>query len=663
MDFKILFSHLAIAYTKLTKQQKTMFLFALVGMISFVLFLFIYPDEKKISNKNNSALNTLSSTDIATIKHFHALEDKMAQSAELSTMHQKYKHQEEKKKHKKIIQVVSPFVGGEHKVVAAVNIEYGFSTQNITRITAAVMVDGKERLILNEDGTQVKGLENQALDAADLAALNALICQSIGIDKNRGDEITLLNVEFQKDSSRYTSDTFSKLLAFNQTYIKPFSSLLEYIFAFLLLLLLYKKIIAPFAERMLEVSKEEELKKSLFALEGDTQTLEQKAQEMRQKIHKQLSLDKELSEEALKYEITLEKVKEMAENTPRDIASILEFCLSKATIAHQRDVGEKIAILLLQLGEDATSAIFTHMNVASVTEISKYIASEKRIDKANAAAILEEFYVAFQSGEQMSSGGIEYARELLYKRLGADKAKKIMDQLSQNIQKSERFASLSQVKPQELSEMIAKEHPQTIALILAHMDTVGAAETLEYFCEDLRSEVAMRLAKIGDISPSVLVRVAAVLESKIELLTSNKSKIGGIRAVADIFNTLSVKSSQSTLAKIEQVDEEMAALIREMMFTFEDMASLNINAIRAVLKSITKEQLMLALKSASKELKAKFFSAMGKRGAAAFEEKMQFLGAVKMKDVEVAQRKIIASFHALVENGTIEMDLNEEIIE
>jgi len=329
----------------------------------------------------------------------------------------------------------------------------------------------------------------------------------------------------------------------------------------------------------------------------------------------------------------------------------------------EMSIAEKIAILLLQIGEENTAAIFSNMGVDAITEVSKFIATNKTIDRAIATAVLEEFYAIFQSGQYMTSGGMEYARELLFRTLGADEAKKVMDKLTKSMQNTQNFSYLAKIKPQQLSDFIINEHPQTIALILAHMDATEAADTLQYFPDDLRSEVAMRMAKLGDISPSVIKRVSAVLESKLESLATYKVEVGGPRAVADVFNRLGAKSSKATLANIEQVDEELATLIKEMMFTFDDMVTLDKGAITEVLKAVDKAELMLALKSAPEELKEKFFSAMSERARDAFEEEMQFLGAVKMKDVEAAQRKIIESVNAMAEAGTIQMGSSEEMIE
>ncbi len=327
-------------------------------------------------------------------------------------------------------------------------------------------------------------------------------------------------------------------------------------------------------------------------------------------------------------------------------------------------MGEKVAILLLQMGEDATASIFSNMTVDAITDVSKYIAMNKSVEKTVATAVLEEFYAILQSGQFITSGGLEYARELLYRTLGPEEAKKVLEKLSRSMQESQNFAYLSKIKPQQLSDFIINEHPQTIALILAHMDATEAADTLQYFPDDLRSEVSMRMAKLGDISPSVIKRVSAVLESKLESLASYKVEVGGPRAVADIFNRLGAKASKETLAKIEERDEEMSNLIKEMMFTFEDIAKLDKGAIGEILKSVEKQDLMLGLKSAPEDLRQKFFSVMSERAREAFEEEMQFMGAVKMKEVEGAQRKIVEVVNGLAETGVIQLgSSSEEMVE
>ncbi len=329
----------------------------------------------------------------------------------------------------------------------------------------------------------------------------------------------------------------------------------------------------------------------------------------------------------------------------------------------EMSMAEKIAILLLQLGEEVTASLFSNLEVDAITEISKFIAQNRSIEKALATAILEEFHAIFQSNQYLSTGGLEYAREILYKALGQDEAKKVLDKLSKSMQHTQNFAYLSKIKPAQLSDFIINEHPQTIALILAHMEATAAAETLGFFSDDMRAEVTMRMAKLGDISPSIIKRVSAVLESKLESLASYKVEVGGPRAVADIFNRLGAKASKGTLSHIEQIDESLASSIKEMMFTFEDIVSLDNNAVREILKAVDKKDLMLALKSSPEDLKEKFFANMSQRAADAFSEEMQFLGAVKVKDVEVSQRAIVDAVQQLAEQGVLQVGETDEMIE
>ena len=324
---------------------------------------------------------------------------------------------------------------------------------------------------------------------------------------------------------------------------------------------------------------------------------------------------------------------------------------------------QKIAILLVQLGEDVTSALFSKMSIQAITEISKHIANSNSIEKNIGAAVLEEFYAIVQSNQYLNTGGLEYAREILYKALGPDEAKKVLERLNKTMQSSQNFAFLAKIKPQQLADFIMNEHPQTVALILAHMDPSAAAETLYIFPDELRAEVAMRMAKLGDITPAIIKRVSTVLESKLEALATYKVEVGGPRSVADVFNRLGAKVSKATLSQIEQLDQELASSIKEMMFTFEDIVDLDGAGIREILKAADKNDLRLALKNAAEELKEKFYANMSQRAKDAFIEELQFLGAVKMKEVESAQRKIVDVVQALAEQGVLQLGESEEMLE
>ncbi len=330
---------------------------------------------------------------------------------------------------------------------------------------------------------------------------------------------------------------------------------------------------------------------------------------------------------------------------------------------NELSMSEKTAILLIQLGEDITANLFSHMEISVVTDISKHIATVRNIDKQIANAVLEEFYALLQSNQYIHSGGMEYAKEILYRTFGSEAAQKILEKLSKNMETTQNFGYLSQIKPQQLADFIINEHPQTVALILAHMEPTSAAETLSYFPDELRSEVTIRMANLGEISPSVVKRVSTVLENKLESLTSYKVEVGGPRAVAEILNRLGQKASKTTISFIEQADEQLASTIKDMMFTFEDITKLDNTGIREILKVADKKDLMIALKGSGEELKEKFMGSMSQRAQEAFTEEMSFLGAVRVKDVEEAQRRIVEEVQKLAEQGVLQIGEAEEMIE
>ncbi|WP_104748376.1 flagellar motor switch protein FliG [Helicobacter cetorum] len=338
--------------------------------------------------------------------------------------------------------------------------------------------------------------------------------------------------------------------------------------------------------------------------------------------------------------------------TPKQKAQLDELSMS-----------EKIAILLIQVGEETTGEILRHLDIDSITEISKQIVQLNGTDKQIGAAILEEFFAIFQSNQYINTGGLEYARELLTRTLGSEEARKVMDKLARSLQSQKNFAYLGKIKPQQLADFIINEHPQTIALILAHMEATNAAETLSYFPDEMKAEISIRMANLGDISPQVVKRVSTVLENKLESLTSYKIEVGGLRAVAEIFNRLGQKSAKTTLARIENVDNKLASDIKEMMFTFEDIVKLDNFAIREILKVADKKDLSLALKISTQELRDKFLANMSSRASEQFVEEMQYLGAVKIKDVDVAQRKIIEIVQNLQEKGIIQTSEEGDVIE
>jgi len=314
-------------------------------------------------------------------------------------------------------------------------------------------------------------------------------------------------------------------------------------------------------------------------------------------------------------------------------------------------MAERSAVFLMQMGEEVTAQVFSYMDVDTITEVSKFIAQAKTTDKQIGMAVLEEFHAIMQSSQYITNGGLEVAKEILYKAVGPEEARRILEKLAKSMQSGQNFSYLNKIKPAQLTEFIINEHPQTIALILAHMDPGDAAQILDEFTDEIRGDVAMRMANLGDISPAIIRKVSTILENKLEALTSYKVEVGGPRAVADIFN------------RMEQTDELLSNRIKEMMFTFEDIIKLDVKGIQEILKGVDKKDLTLALKTASDGLKEKIFSNMSQRAAAALQEELQFLGAVKLKEVEAAQRKIVDTIQQLAESGALELGSNEEMIE
>jgi len=342
----------------------------------------------------------------------------------------------------------------------------------------------------------------------------------------------------------------------------------------------------------------------------------------------------------------------MIDLSPRDLEIYQDLTMTK-----------KIAILFMKLGEDITSIVFTHMDTGTISEISREIVTIGSLNSAIVNAVFSEFYAIFQSQKYISSGGLTYAKEVLYKSLDPKQAQLILDKLTRDLQNHKNFNYLDKIRPQQLATFIANEHPQTIALVLAYMDYNAAAETLNFLPDDQRAEISIRMANLGDISPEIIRKVSVVLEGKLEALSTYKVEVGGARAVAEIFNRLGQKNSKSTLTYIEQVDEGLATEIKELMFTFEDIVKLDNNGIRELLLELDKLDLSLGLKSASEDLKQKILSNMSQRAAETFVEEMQFLGAVKVKDVETSQRRIVEKIQELAEKGTIQMGEEDAMVE
>lgn len=326
-------------------------------------------------------------------------------------------------------------------------------------------------------------------------------------------------------------------------------------------------------------------------------------------------------------------------------------------------MAKKIAILLIQMGDEISLSVFRNLDPESLVPVSEAIASVKNIDKDIAIAVIEEFYQLFDSHNVIGGGGMDYAKELIAKTLPPDEAKKMFDRLNQTFAQSQSFGFLAKIKPPQLSEFIENEHPQTIALIVAHLNATQASEVLGSFTDENRAEIAIRMANLGELSPDIVKKVSNLLETRLEAFIGSKVEIGGSKAVAEIFNRMGQKVAKDTLVYIEQRDLDLSGQIKEMMFIFDDIIGFDDKAIKEILKATDQAVTLLALKGSTDDMKQKFTSNMSTRAAESFEEELSFLGAIKVREVEQAQRKIIELVKQLGDAGVIEINSDEEIIE
>ncbi|MGC8790879.1 MAG: flagellar motor switch protein FliG [Desulfurella sp.] len=325
---------------------------------------------------------------------------------------------------------------------------------------------------------------------------------------------------------------------------------------------------------------------------------------------------------------------------------------------------QKAAVLSIALGDEISAKLFKNLSKNEIEAISKEIAFMKKIDPNIYKAVVKEFYQMLKAKEYATSGGIEYAKEILVKTLGPEEARRIIDKLIKLLESNVGFGYLENIDPKQLVKFIQNEHPQTIAVILSHLDQSKAAEVLSLLPKEIQIDIVVRMASLENISPNVIKRVSEMLETKMEDLSGSNVEIGGIRAVSEIINRMGRTESKSLIDQISEKNPDLASKIRDMMFVFEDIIKLSNSDIQEILKHIDKKDLTIALKGAPEELSKKFFSNMSSRAAETLKEEMDFLGPVKVKDVERAQKAIVDIVRRLDEEGVISISGGgEEMLE
>ena len=319
---------------------------------------------------------------------------------------------------------------------------------------------------------------------------------------------------------------------------------------------------------------------------------------------------------------------------------------------------DKIAIFCVLIGEESTVKIFQNLPLDLVEQISTAITQLNSIDKDVSLAILNEFYLFTKSNAFISSGGFDYAKDLLYKSLGKAEADAVLGKLSQLAQAKASFAYLENIDPKQLADFIKDESPQTMAVILSHMEAYRASELMETLDEEMRVKVTMQMATIKDVSPEIVRTMSVVLEKKLESLLSHITQVGGVKVVADMLNRMGPKA-QDILKNINGVNTELAKEIKDNMFVFDDMMELDSTDLMKILAEIDAADLAVAFKASPEEQIDALKGAMSQRAQGRFEEEFEMLGKVKVKDIEAAQRKMLDIAQKLIETGEIERDMDE----
>ena len=260
------------------------------------------------------------------------------------------------------------------------------------------------------------------------------------------------------------------------------------------------------------------------------------------------------------------------------------------------------------------------------------------------------------SSNVISTGGPEYTKKLFSKALGVETSRRVLEKVTQSLETSIGFGALDKAEPAQVSQFIQNEHPQTIALVLAHLAPDRAAALLGSLPEEIRAEVVRRVANLGEVSPDVVRRISAVLTQKLAALGPPKTQtVGGARTVAEMINRMDRESGRTILEKIEQDDSNLAVNIRNLMLVFDDLLLVDANGIREMLQRVDKKALTLALKGTSEQLQQHIFKNMSQRAVDMMKEDMLALGPVRVRDVEQAQKEVVAAVQKLEEEGVISM--------
>ncbi|MEJ9231126.1 flagellar motor switch protein FliG [Peribacillus butanolivorans] len=314
---------------------------------------------------------------------------------------------------------------------------------------------------------------------------------------------------------------------------------------------------------------------------------------------------------------------------------------------------QKAAILLISLGPDVSASVYKHLSEEEIERLTLEISGVRKVDSQDKEEILEEFHNIALAQDYISQGGIGYAKQVLEKALGTDQAAAIINRLTSSLQ-VRPFDFARKADPGQILNFIQNEHPQTIALILSYLDPTQAGHILSELPQEVQADIARRIALMDSTSPEIINEVEQILERKLSAtVTQDYTQTGGVEAVVDVLNGVDRSTERTILDALETQDPELAEEIKKRMFVFEDIVTLDGRAIQRVVRESENEDLKLSLKVASDEVKEIVFRNMSKRMVETFQEEMEYMGPVRLRDVEEAQSRIVAVVRRLEETGEI----------
>ncbi|MDT0159391.1 MULTISPECIES: flagellar motor switch protein FliG [Bacillus] len=314
---------------------------------------------------------------------------------------------------------------------------------------------------------------------------------------------------------------------------------------------------------------------------------------------------------------------------------------------------QKAAILLISLGPDVAASVYKHLSVEEVEKLTLEISGVRKVESHSKEEILEEFHNIALAQDYISQGGIGYAKTVLEKALGEEQAALIINRLTSSLQ-VRPFDFARKADPAQILNFIQNEHPQTISLILSYLDPPQAGQILSELPQEMQADIARRIAVMDSTSPEIINEVEQILERKLSAtVTQDYTQTGGIEAVVDVLNGVDRTTERTILDALEIQDPELAEEIKKRMFVFEDIVTLDSRAIQRVIRDCESEDLMLSLKVSSDDVKDIVFKNMSTRMVETFKEEMEYMGPVRLRDVEEAQSRIVAIIRRLEEAGEI----------